>query len=573
LRCALALAVVALGSALAVPAGAVNPEVVTVDESTRVLDLGPHLALLEDAGQEYTIEDVVATGLAQQFRPAGNLRGLGFTRSAWWVRFHLRNASSAPVHLVVRQDYPLIDYLDMWWRDEGGRLAHVATGDRLPFDQRPLEHNEFLMPMVLPAGADQSIHLRFQTDGSLNLGLRLFERDALLSAVGREQLLWGAFYGSVLLLALSNLLLFALVRDRAFLYYFVYLLSYCCYMAAYNGLSFQFLWPGLPELVNLSQLALLPLSLYFLLQFSRTFLALEEVSERLDFVARVLQLLLLLCIPLAPVASYRSLILPLAGLTLATIAFLLVAAIACVLAGRIAARYYLSGLSIFLVGVLLYMLKTFGLLPHNFVTQHGYQLGSLAEFLLLSLALGVRVSELKRAGLTDPLTGLGNRRHFDEQAAHEFAAARTRGTGLALLVLDLDHFKRLNDTHGHVVGDRALQTVARILRQQVRKPNEAFRYGGEEFVVVLPGLGIPAAHALAERLREHVAVETGVGLTVSIGVAGIGERSVNSADDLFRCADAALYTAKNSGRNRVVDFAGDAADPRRRSIDSGAAAA
>ncbi len=575
LRALLTTAGATLLLALAFASRADSGGVVAVDETTRVVDLRPHLALLEDSDREYAIDDVASPELAQRFQPAGkSLRSLGFTASAWWVRFHVRNTGAKPLRLVLRQDYPLIDYLDMWWRDASGRMAHVATGDRRPFDQRPLDHNEFLLPLELPPGADQAIHVRFQTDGSLNIGLRLFEQDALLATVGHEQLLWGAFYGSILLLALANMLLFVLVRDRVFLYYFVYLVTYCCYMAAYNGLSFQFLWPAYPELVNLSQLVLLPLSLYFLLQFSRTFLVLEEVSDRLDFGARVLQLLLLLCIPLAPVVSYRALILPLSGLTLATVAYLLVAAIASVLSGRVAARYYLWGLSVFLIGVVVYMLKTFGLLPHNFVTQHGYQLGSLAEFLILSAALGVRVGELKRTGLTDPLTGLSNRRHFDEQVAHEFASARSRSASLALLMLDLDHFKRLNDTHGHAVGDRALQSVARVLRQQVRKPFESFRYGGEEFVVILPGLGVVEAHALAERVREQVSSELapGVRLTVSIGVADVEDAAVSSAEDLFRCADAALYAAKNSGRNRVMDHAAGNTDPRRRGAGPVAAA-
>jgi diguanylate cyclase (GGDEF)-like protein len=230
--------------------------------------------------------------------------------------------------------------------------------------------------------------------------------------------------------------------------------------------------------------------------------------------------------------------------------------------GRIASRFYLSGLSVFLLGVMVYMFKTFGFLPHNALTQHGYQVGSLLEFLLLYVALGARVSELKRTGLTDNLTGLYNRRSFDEELAAEFEIARTRGRELSLLVIDIDHFKRLNDTRGHAEGDRALRALASILRSHLRKPDVAYRYGGEEFVVMMPGASAESALATAEHLRQRVAAETANdhALTISIGLASIGDRSAATPDDLFREADAALYAAKTGGRNRVVRNARRASD-------------
>lgn len=530
--------------------------ILSVDATTQVVDLSAHLEVLEDAERRLSIDEVQRADAARLFHGrSGNVRSLGFTESAWWVRFTLRNVSTQPLRLVVRQNYPLIDYLDLWTVDTDGTPLHVATGDLLPFESRPIRHNEFLLPLTLAPGAEQPVYLRFVTAGSLNIGLWLYSPDALVADVGKEQLAWGAFYGSILLLALGTMLLFLLVRDPAFGYYFVYLITYGCYMAAYNGLSFQYLWPSSPQLASLSQLVLLPLSLIFLLQFSRIILGLGEVSRRLDRVARVLQWLSFFCIPLAPLVSYRTAILPIATLTLLIIAFLLVAALHAVIGGRLAAKFYLAGLSIFLLGVLIYMLKTFGLLPHNALTQHGYQVGSIFEFLLIAAALGARVGEIKRTSITDRLTGLFNRRHFDERFAVEFEVARTRGRDLALLVVDIDLFKRLNDTYGHAEGDRALRKVAAILMQQLRLPDVGYRYGGEEFVVMMPGAGSESALAVAEQLRERIAAETAAdfALTVSIGVATMEGRAPVSAEDLFRQADAALYAAKSAGRNRVVD--------------------
>jgi len=529
--------------------------VLEVDASFRSTDLLPHLLLLQDRSRELGIAEVRAADAAGRLQRAHeSQRGLGFDESAWWARATLRNTSARPLRLVVRHDYPLTDHFDLWTDDGAGGSQHVATGDLLPFGSRPIRHHEFLVPIDLPAGAEQRIYVRLQTEGSLNLGLSLHAADRLLEEIAGAQLMWGGFYGSIALLALAALLLFVLVRDAAFGHYAVYLVAYGCYMAAYNGLSFQYLWPDSPRLASLSQLILLPLALFFLLQFSRAILGLAELAPRMERLAMVLQGLLLACIPLAFAASYRAAIQPLAALTLATIALLIVAAIHGVAAGRVAARFYLSGLGVFLLGVLVYMFKTYGLLPHNALTQHGFQVGSLAEFVLLSVALGVRMNELKRSGITDPLTGLGNRRHFDELFAAEFEIARSRRRDLALLVVDIDRFKQLNDTRGHAEGDRALRALSAILQRVVRKPDAAFRYGGEEFVVMMPGSGADAAVALAEQLRTRVQAETASGhaLTISVGVADMDMRSAATAEEMFQRADASLYAAKAGGRNRVV---------------------
>ncbi len=159
--------------------------------------------------------------------------------------------------------------------------------------------------------------------------------------------------------------------------------------------------------------------------------------------------------------------------------------------------------------------------------------------------------------LTDPLTGLFNTRHLHECLPAEIERANRYTRPLSLLVLDCDHFKRINDTFGHLEGDRVLQALAGVIRDCLRRSDSAFRYGGEEFVVLLPEADLTAACQLAERLRHAfetrcVATANGeeIRCTVSIGVAGYrpGERETG----LIRRADAAAYLAKERGRNCVV---------------------
>jgi diguanylate cyclase (GGDEF)-like protein/PAS domain S-box-containing protein len=166
------------------------------------------------------------------------------------------------------------------------------------------------------------------------------------------------------------------------------------------------------------------------------------------------------------------------------------------------------------------------------------------------------VERLQDLATKDPLTGLANRRHFFEQAERELGLSVRHGYPMSILMIDADHFKRINDAHGHPVGDEVLRRLASTLRQQLRTTDLPARYGGEELVVLLPSTSAAGAMILAERIRVAVReCELAVGdlrvtWTVSIGIADVrrGERTV---DAIIERADAALYAAKAAGRDRT----------------------
>lgn len=166
---------------------------------------------------------------------------------------------------------------------------------------------------------------------------------------------------------------------------------------------------------------------------------------------------------------------------------------------------------------------------------------------------------LQELAVRDSLTGLYNRRYLDETLEREVSRARREGNPLSLVMLDIDHFKRVNDTYGHQVGDEALRMLATTLLADIRAEDVACRYGGEEFLILLPNMPLETATSRAEAWRKAVA-ELAVGLgnfnitfTVSLGVAAYPEHG-KTPDDLTRCADQALYRAKNEGRNRIAVF-------------------
>ncbi|MDO9130645.1 MAG: sensor domain-containing diguanylate cyclase, partial [Anaerolineales bacterium] len=176
-------------------------------------------------------------------------------------------------------------------------------------------------------------------------------------------------------------------------------------------------------------------------------------------------------------------------------------------------------------------------------------------------ALGIEnarlFAEVQNLAITDPLTGLYNRRGLFELGRLEFARTRRFGRPFASMMLDIDRFKRVNDTYGHPVGDQVLQTLAKHCQGSVREIDLVARYGGEEFVILLPETNLEVAEEVAERLRKTIAqtpIPTdagGLNVTISAGVA-MYDKNTPDLETLIARADQAMYVAKHKGRNRIA---------------------
>jgi diguanylate cyclase (GGDEF)-like protein/PAS domain S-box-containing protein len=184
---------------------------------------------------------------------------------------------------------------------------------------------------------------------------------------------------------------------------------------------------------------------------------------------------------------------------------------------------------------------------------HGVSIGSAA--LIRDVTEEKRLEEeLRRLSTTDALTGLYNRRHMDYTLTSEFSRATRMHTPFAVMMCDIDHFKKFNDTFGHEQGDRVLQAVAKAFRDGLRKYDTACRYGGEEFIAILPNTTIEGALSVAERVRRDVETMEvdGLKVTISLGVSSYPEIPNNCPEELIEAADRALYCSKRNGRNRVT---------------------
>jgi two-component system cell cycle response regulator len=169
----------------------------------------------------------------------------------------------------------------------------------------------------------------------------------------------------------------------------------------------------------------------------------------------------------------------------------------------------------------------------------------------------IAVQKMAEMSIRDELTGLYNRRYFIEALERELAGARRHKKELVLCMMDLDHFKQVNDTYGHPVGDMVLEEFAKILKQSVRQSDIICRYGGEEFAAILPDTNIKSARTLCERFRKMVAANrfdhnaSHFQVTISIGISCFSKDLDPALKELIRLADDALYRAKNEGRNRI----------------------
>ncbi|MEM6511447.1 MAG: DUF484 family protein [Pseudomonadota bacterium] len=213
------------------------------------------------------------------------------------------------------------------------------------------------------------------------------------------------------------------------------------------------------------------------------------------------------------------------------------------------------------VGSINFGSESFDRFAGNYATDFFAHLGVIASFCVEN---AINRARLLRSGFTDALTGWHNRRYLQVRLKEELARARRDQTNLVCLMLDLDHFKKVNDTHGHVAGDYVLAEMANRVESQVRASDVAARYGGEEFVVLMPDTAVQSGQLLAERIRKAVAKKPvklpsgqSVDITVSVGISALQVPS--DADDLkpfgeslIAKADVALYAAKSAGRNQVI---------------------
>ena len=563
------------------------------------LDLTPYIAYHQDAEATAGPADMFARADRGGFAPLPDGGAtFGFQDGAWWFHARLLNHDPDEPRWLLVQQYALSDHVDVYLRYADGRVVHQSAGDMLPFAARAVRYRHPNFRLRLPAGEPVDLLVRVQSESSMQVPLGLYTPTAFAELARDAQFGMGLYYGILIALLVYNLVLWLLLRDQGYFWYLFHVGGFGLVLFCLNGLAYEYLWPGSPRLQDWSVPVSICIALMAMMQFTRHFLELKRSMPVGNRVALGVIGFFALWMVASLFLPYRASVPLAAAAVFPGILFIVWVSVAMVRRGFRPARLFLLAWAVFLLGIAAFSAIAFGLLPKTFYTEYGLQFGSALEMLLLSVALGhryaslrnenerivrsaneelernvsVRTGELQHAlaqleaantqlreySRRDPLTGAFNRRHFREAFEHQLIDPRHRQEPLALMIADLDHFKRINDAHGHSVGDACLRAAARLFEEALsRSGGLVARYGGEEFVALVPWLDVDAALQAAEsvRLRVRSAGADGDGppvpLTISIGVHVIAPGDRPSLDDAIRVADAALYRAKHDGRDRV----------------------
>lgn len=532
---------------------------------------------VEDASDEYSIDIIHLPAFADRFRQHPHkVISLGISKSVYWIRFRLppNDESTVAASQLLQLSNPNIDKLDLFIpiddnkTDSGVRYLAKEVGVSRPSASRDVWDNTWVFSIPKQFRQDQFLYLRLESSSALRLPVVLWRQNSFITEAFLKNLGFGVFYGVLLAMFFYNLFIFFVLRDKAYLFYILYLGFMLLYQFHVHGhlklwldTSYQIynaiFWIGLA--------AAFISSIYFTYHFLHVH---KEDTPWNTIMTSLVTLAFLQGI--LGVLGYNHWANQIAhALGLAGPLVIMVLAAFRLRQGFRPARYYLLAWGVLSLGIVVWVLAAY--IPDTFSAVNYLLVATASESILLSFALSDRFKtlRLKEAALTkhvqyyrdlsltDELTGLYNKRYFNRKMKQEVSRALQGNMLLTLMVIDIDHFKTYNDRYGHWEGDQVLVRLGDLLLNTLENSQTAFRYGGEEFVVLLPNLNCEDAVPIAESIRKKIqeeeftpAAEIKVKVTASIGLSEL--KYNDNVVKLFQRADEALYRAKTEGRNRII---------------------
>lgn len=570
---------------------------VEVGEDFRHAMIGPGVDYVVDPSGRAALSDLIEE---DQWLPFdGKIINFGFSNEVHWVRFGLSNQTPHSRDLIAQISFPFLDNVQVFLQNpHNGRVQRLMVGDQMPASERALRHSHFLLPLALRGLENVEVFIRIESIGTLRLPLEIWSEEAFVTANHVYSLAYGALMGLLGGLALYHLLIWTTLRDRAMLAFSVFAFGMIGSFASLEGVVNALFYPDRVAPADWVLVASFITAMFGSTLFTHDILDVEEGRPTLSLVLKGYLAVLLALAASSLVLPFLVMIKLVLLMTVVTTLLTLTVTVIRAFDLQQTALQGLIGVGTLSFCLFLSIAAVNGIVPMTPFTEYAAHCGFAFMMMTFAFSLSWRMKvdrdlreqaktellhsqrrlneeldaivksrtealeeanrSLKEMSVTDSLTGLRNRRYFDEVMQREYVRAYREGSAFSVLLLDLDHFKNINDTFGHPFGDACLVQAANIITTCIRRPPDiAARYGGEEFVVLLPGTPIEGAVVVAEkivaRFREAVITldDASAQVTVSIGACGKVPQVRDGHEAMLKLADDLLYQAKNEGRDRV----------------------
>ena len=528
--------------------------------------LGRWLDVMSEQGRPLTLDEAT-----EQLRQGGFKHGdeevlkFGIGSRPVWLHLAIENDGRQPTERRLQVENSWLDRIDVYLVQEGKVIQRISAGDAEASAQHPQPGLGYVFDLKLPPGRSD-LMMRVSTPDPLLVPVRLLDGPQIATLARQYDYGYGLLYGFLLALIAYNAMLYIGLRERSYLDYTLYLGSFALLNLSYTGHGYIWLWPTNSVLQQFAIPLLMVIFGCLGLRFADGFLDLRRHAPSMHRLVRWTMIASMALICLAIVLQQQAEAVLFAFVFALSFSCLMVwLGIVAVRDGMIAGRYFLAAALTSMVGNTATALAVWHGLTYSPIAFHAAGWGMVAEGILFALALAYRMRQDHHARLraehlarTDPLTGLLNRRAFLEHAIPVWNTAKRNRRPLSAMMIDIDFFKVINDTHGHAMGDKVLQAVSALLAEACRSSDIAARWGGEEFIILLPETCGDQATILAERLRTGIAdlrlgtLRKPIEISASFGIAERGAHE--SLDQLINDADEWLYRAKQAGRNRVSGF-------------------
>ncbi len=399
-----------------------EPVLLTADQPR--LNIYPHLTFYVDPSSQLNISQLLATPTSVSWTTSNNKTpNFGYSESTHWFKLAISNPTKHSIERLFEVGYPLLDHVSLYIVSAKGDITTIETGDMKPFSQRSFNHRNFVFPLLFPSNDITTLYLKVNTTTSVQVPLTLWQERFFMEENLEESMIQGAYFGIMLVMAIYNLFIFFTVRDKSYLFYVLYVLSFGFVQGSLNGFCFQYFWPDLIAWNDKTIAFFTPFSTASVLAFSLAFLGLKRTKS--EYVLK--SLFVAACFTCIAVffVSYTIMIKVVIVLALTGMISVFITAILQLKDGNAAARYFILAWIALIVSIVSYGLNKLGILPRNFITENMLQIGSIIEIILLSFALADRVNLERRAKIEAQKLAMEisviakNERLVSEQIVHD----------------------------------------------------------------------------------------------------------------------------------------------------------